>query len=76
MKRWKVTKNGIYHKCSDEFRIYYAADPEDWYENGIMSFGPQCYCGRYMKPPAKIERIIKLYQFEYLMKGYKYGTSE
>jgi len=70
MKRWKVTKDGVFHKCEDEWRIYFARNCVEWYTN--PNYVSVCN-HKYIKPPAKIERVIKLIKFEDKMKGYANG---
>lgn len=71
MKRWKVTKAGILHKCTDNnWKMYFARDAKKWYSFEQTAV----YCGcQYIKPPAKINQIIKLIEFEDKIKHY--GTS-
>jgi len=73
MKRWKVTETGIHHKCTKngDWRMYFARDAWAWYTS-FSAYFLCCRC-RYIKPPAKIERMIKLYDFYEKIRGYGDG---
>jgi len=73
MKRWIATKEGIFHKCTKKggWRMYFAKDAREWYTSS-STYSLCCKC-TYIKPPAKIERMIKLYYFYEKIRGYGDG---
>ena len=51
--------------------MYFAKDAREWYTSS-STYSLCCKC-TYIKPPAKIERMIKLYYFYEKIRGYGDG---